>query len=106
MIAGLATHQSLMEREGPYLVGLVKVLVIDEETFVVREPTAIERLVLDAHFFQDPTRLPWLGDVNAIGGTEVHGMGDKVLQFLVVPQLAQFPPTDDASVTPGLYDQA
>ena len=71
MIAGLATHEWLMARDGPYLLGGKVVRIVDEATFAVREPTPYERLVLDAYFLQDPARLPCAGHATRITESNV-----------------------------------
>jgi len=60
-----------MEREGPYLLGEREVRIVDEATLAVRDPTPNERLMLDAHFLQDPTRLPCAGHTTRISERNV-----------------------------------
>ena len=75
MIAGLSTHEWLLEELGPYVVGGVEVRIVVAPSLVVRIPTPDERSALDAYLSDPATRDPTTGEIYALCSNELPGFG-------------------------------
>ena len=75
MIAGLATHEWLLEDLGPYIVGGLEVRIVVAPSCAVRIPTPDERRALDAYLSEPATRDPTTGEIYALYSNELPGLG-------------------------------
>ena len=89
MIAGLGTHDWLLEDLGPYIVGAFEVCIVVAPSLAVRIPTPDERRALDAHLSHSATRDPSSGEIYDFVSDDIPGLrGGTVLTYRI-DQVAQ-----------------